>query len=52
MAASHALIFLPVLLSLAGGEGYMPEDAFGLEADLHTRRALIPAVYDDSSDDE
>ncbi|KAI5778092.1 sterol-sensing domain of SREBP cleavage-activation-domain-containing protein [Geopyxis carbonaria] len=52
VAASHALIFLPVFLSLAGGDGYMPEDAFGLEADLHTRRALIPAVYDDSSDDE
>lgn len=51
-AASHALIFLPVALSLAGGEGYVdPESDGGLEEDLATRRyrALLP---DEDSDSE
>ncbi|KAM7199663.1 Sterol-sensing domain of SREBP cleavage-activation domain containing protein [Rhypophila sp. PSN 637] len=50
-AASHALIFLPVALSLLGGEGYMDPDADGgLEEDLAARRyrALMP----DDSDTE
>ena len=40
VAASHALIFLPVALSWAGGEGYMPvvESGGGLESDLWRRR--------------
>merc|ERR1712093_401986 len=38
-AATHALIFLPVALSLLGGEGYMdPESEGGLEEDLASRR--------------
>lgn len=51
LAATHALVFLPVLLSWAGGEGYMPEDELSLEADLHTRQ-LIPRLYDDDSSEE
>lgn len=50
-AATHALIFLPVLLSLVGGEGYVdPESEGGLVEDLANRRyrALVP---DDASDD-
>jgi Niemann-Pick C1 protein len=52
-AATHALIFLPVALSLAGGEGYLdPESEGGLEEDLATRRyrALLPEE-EDSDDD-
>ncbi|TAQ85978.1 hypothetical protein B7494_g5694 [Chlorociboria aeruginascens] len=52
-AATHALIFLPVALSLLGGEGY---ESFvnpdgGLEEDLASRRyrALLP---DDDSDSD
>ncbi|KAF2858673.1 NCR1, Niemann-pick type C [Piedraia hortae CBS 480.64] len=44
-AATHALIFLPVALSLFGGRGYIdPESDGGLEQDLANRRyhALIP----------
>lgn len=53
-AASHALVFLPVALSLAGGEGYVDgegEGGGGLEEDLASRRwrALVP---DEDSDDE
>ncbi|RDW85641.1 multidrug efflux transporter AcrB transmembrane-containing protein [Coleophoma crateriformis] len=51
-AATHALIFLPVALSLLGGEGYVdPESEGGLEEDLATRRyrAMMP---DDGSDSE
>ncbi|KAF7858866.1 hypothetical protein EAF04_008908 [Stromatinia cepivora] len=51
-AASHALVFLPVALSLAGGEGYADnENDGGLEEDLADRRyrALLP---DEESDDE
>lgn len=51
-AASHALVFLPVALSLLGGEGYVDSDNEGsLEDDLANRRyrALVP---DDDSDDD
>ncbi|KAH8666377.1 patched sphingolipid transporter [Xylariales sp. PMI_506] len=51
-AATHALIFLPVFLSLAGGEGYVdPESEGGLVEDLANRRyrALVP---DDASDSD
>ncbi|GAM89884.1 hypothetical protein ANO11243_079240 [Dothideomycetidae sp. 11243] len=44
-AAAHALVLLPVLLSLVGGRGYSdPETDGGLEQDLASRRyrALIP----------
>jgi Niemann-Pick C1 protein len=52
-AATHALIFLPVALSLVGGDGYIdPESDGGLEEDLASRRyrALMPD--DDSDSDE
>ncbi|KAI9834070.1 MAG: hypothetical protein M1819_003355 [Sarea resinae] len=52
-AATHALVFLPVALSLVGGEGYIdPESAGGLEEDLASRRyrALLP--HNDDDDDE
>ncbi|KAK0708145.1 patched family-domain-containing protein [Lasiosphaeris hirsuta] len=50
-AASHALVFLPVALSLLGGEGYIdPESDGGLEEDLASRRyrALMPDGDSDS----
>jgi Niemann-Pick C1 protein len=50
-AASHALVFLPVALSLGGGEGYVdPESEGGIEEDLASRRyrALLP---DDTDSD-
>ncbi len=53
-AATHALILLPVALSLLGGEGYMdPESEGGLEEDLASRRyrALLPEEEDDSDDE-
>lgn len=53
-AATHALIFLPVALSLVGGEGYMDaESDGGLEEDLASRRyrALLPEDEEDSDDD-
>nr|POE75460.1 niemann-pick type c-related protein 1 [Quercus suber] len=52
-AALHALIFLPVALSLFGGSGYIdPESDGGLEQDLASRRyrALLPE--DDYDSDE
>ncbi|KAI1074177.1 multidrug efflux transporter AcrB transmembrane domain-containing protein, partial [Whalleya microplaca] len=52
-AATHALIFLPVALSLAGGEGYVdPESEGGLVEDLANRRyrALVPDDASDSDD--
>jgi Niemann-Pick C1 protein len=52
-AATHALIFLPVLLSFVGGDGYIdPESDGGLEEDLASRRyrALLPGESD--SDEE
>jgi len=54
VAATHALIFLPVALSYCGGEGWPPVDGDGgLESDLLYRR-LPPGTGDDflSSDDE
>ncbi|TPX18801.1 uncharacterized protein E0L32_011480 [Thyridium curvatum] len=51
-AATHALVFLPVALSLVGGEGYVdPEGEGGLEDDLTSRRyrAMVP---DDDSDSD
>lgn len=54
-AATHALIFLPVALSLLGGEGYIdPESDGGLEEDLASRRyrALLPDDGDDSDNDD
>ncbi|KAI0009383.1 patched sphingolipid transporter [Xylariaceae sp. FL0662B] len=51
-AATHALIFLPVALSLVGGDGYVdPESEGGLVEDLANRRyrALVP---DDASDSD
>jgi len=51
-AATHALIFLPVALSLLGGEGYIDLESDGLEEDLASRRyrALLPDE-EDSDDD-
>lgn len=54
VAATHALIFLPVALSLVGGDGYIdPESDGGLEEDLASRRyrALLPDEGSDSDDD-
>ena len=51
-AALHALVFLPVALSVAGGTGYVdPESEGGIEEDLASRRyrALVP---DDDSDSD
>ncbi|KAH7347179.1 niemann-pick C1 protein [Plectosphaerella cucumerina] len=53
-AATHALIFLPVALSIAGGEGYVdPESEGGLEEDLASRRyrALVPDDDTESEDE-
>jgi Niemann-Pick C1 protein len=52
-AATHALIFLPVALSLCGGDGYIdPESEGGLEEDLASRRyrAMMPDNDSDSDD--
>jgi Niemann-Pick C1 protein len=54
-ASTHALIFLPVALSLIGGDGYIdPESSDGgLEEDLASRRYRSLMADDDSdSDDE
>ena len=52
-AASHALIFLPVALSLLGGDGYIdPESEGGLEEDLASRRHRASLPDDVDSDDE
>ncbi|ROV90169.1 hypothetical protein VSDG_08769 [Cytospora chrysosperma] len=52
-AATHALIFLPVLLSFMGGEGYVdPESEGGLEEDLASRRYRAVAGADYGSDSE
>ena len=54
LAALHALVFLPVVLSLVGGaEGYVdPESDGSLEEDLNARRyrALLPQDDYDSDD--
>ncbi|KAG0640786.1 sterol-sensing domain of SREBP cleavage-activation-domain-containing protein [Tuber brumale] len=55
VAATHALVFLPVALSYLGGEGYVPDDNYGgLEEDLRSRtyRNLVPADYDESSEED
>jgi Niemann-Pick C1 protein len=59
IAASHALVFLPVALTFAGGsDGYVLDDGCGgLEEDLRSRayRSGIGVgedEYDDSSDDD
>ena len=54
-AATHALIFLPVALSIAGGQGYVDPESEGTAAqDLSDRRwrALRMSDHDDSEDDE
>lgn len=54
-AATHALVFLPVALSIAGGEGYVdPESEGGLEEDLASRRyrALLPDESDSEGEEE
>ncbi|KAF2091368.1 multidrug efflux transporter AcrB transmembrane domain-containing protein [Saccharata proteae CBS 121410] len=49
-AALHALVFLPVALSLGGGRGYVDADAEGgLERDLRSRR--YPALLQDEEYD-
>ncbi|KAF8862201.1 multidrug efflux transporter AcrB transmembrane domain-containing protein [Acephala macrosclerotiorum] len=53
-AATHALIFLPVALSLVGGDGYIdPESDGGLEEDLASRRyrPMLPEDEDDTDDE-
>ncbi|KAK6539064.1 hypothetical protein TWF694_010607 [Orbilia ellipsospora] len=57
VAATHALIFLPVLLTLIGGNGYLDsDDDLGLEADLASRQfhnTRNPAEnFEDYSDEE
>ncbi|KAL8284472.1 hypothetical protein RB600_009058 [Gaeumannomyces tritici] len=50
-ASTHALVFLPVALSIAGGSGYVdPESIGGLEEDLASRR--YRATLDNYSDSE
>ncbi|EGS19845.1 hedgehog receptor-like protein [Thermochaetoides thermophila DSM 1495] len=55
-AASHALVFLPVALSLLGGEGYddvAGDGAGGLEEDLARRRGYgVPGVGAESDSDD
>jgi Niemann-Pick C1 protein len=52
-AATHALIFLPVALSLVGGEGYVdPESEGGIEDDLANRRYRAMVPDDDSDSDD
>ena len=52
-AATHALIFLPVALSLVGGDGYIdPESEGGLEEDLASRRYRAMMPDDDSDSDD
>ncbi|KAF2795418.1 multidrug efflux transporter AcrB transmembrane domain-containing protein [Melanomma pulvis-pyrius CBS 109.77] len=49
-ASTHALILLPVLLSLFGGKGYVdPESDGGLEQDLRSRQ--YPALLGDDEDE-
>lgn len=55
-ASTHALIFLPVALSLFGGEGYLDLSegggAGGLEEDLTARRYRALAGEDDDEEDD
>jgi len=51
-ASTHALILLPVLLSLLGGRGYVdPESDGGLEQDLRNRQYPRLLGDDDSEYD-
>lgn len=51
-ASTHALILLPVLLSLLGGRGYVdPESEGGLEQDLRNRQYPRLLGDDDSEYD-
>ncbi|KAI9827661.1 MAG: hypothetical protein M1826_006224 [Phylliscum demangeonii] len=53
LAAAHALVFLPVALSIFGGNGYVDSQGDGgLEEDLAARRqrALLPDEDSDSDD--
>ncbi|KAK4232634.1 patched family-domain-containing protein [Podospora fimiseda] len=51
-AATHALIFLPVALSLFGGEGYLdPSEGGGVEEDITARRYRA-LIEENDSDDE
>ncbi|KIW04293.1 uncharacterized protein PV09_04589 [Verruconis gallopava] len=52
-AATHALVFLPVALSIFGGQGYVdPESESSLEADLRSRRYPALLADDDYDSDE
>jgi Niemann-Pick C1 protein len=52
-ASTHALILLPVLLSLVGGKGYVdPESDGGLEQDLRNRQYPALLGSDDDDDDD
>lgn len=53
LASAHALVFLPVALSVLGGEGYVdPESEGGLEEDLASRRYRDLLSEGDDSDDD
>lgn len=53
LASSHALIFLPVLLSFCGGDGYVdPSGDGGLEEDLASRRYHSLLRDDDEFEDD
>ncbi|EPS41533.1 hypothetical protein H072_4544 [Dactylellina haptotyla CBS 200.50] len=55
VAATHALIFLPVLLTVMGGGGYLDSDEdLGLEEDLASRQYQrhFRGTFEESSDEE
>jgi Niemann-Pick C1 protein len=55
VAATHALILLPVLLSYIGGPGYLDaEEDLGLEEDLYRRqrRGFVRDNFEDDSDED
>ena len=53
LASTHALVFLPVLLSLFGGDGYVdPSGDGGLEEDLASRRYHSLLRDEDEYDDD
>jgi Niemann-Pick C1 protein len=52
-AALHALVFLPVALSLAGGEGYVDPESEGTAAqDLTDRRWRAITIHDNSDSED
>ncbi|KAL7788185.1 multidrug efflux transporter AcrB transmembrane domain-containing protein [Trichoderma ceciliae] len=52
-AALHALVFLPVALSLGGGEGYVDPESEGTAAqDLTDRRWRAITIHDNSDSDD